>query len=196
MPKVTEAHRVARRAEIVGAAIRCFARKGYRGTSMADIIQESGLSAGAIYGHFAGKQELFAEVAATVLAARREELAAGRGGGAPLGPAQVMAILIDGIRREPFSVLFVQLWAEAAIDPEIRRLANGVFMQLRATVAAALAEWARAEPGRVDGDPAAWADRVAPVVLGVAPGFMVQRAIVDGFDEDAYLTAIADVLPR
>ena len=50
MPKVSEQHREARRDQIVDAALRCFSRKGFQRTSMADIIAESGLSAGAIYG--------------------------------------------------------------------------------------------------------------------------------------------------
>jgi AcrR family transcriptional regulator len=196
VPKVTDAHRAARRTQIVGAAMRCFARKGYRGTSMTEIIEESGLSAGAIYGHFAGKQELFAAVAGQVLDARQVELESGRADRAPLAPGEIMTILIDGMRHESFSGVLVQLWAEAAIDPEIRALANGVFLRLRATVAAQLTEWAAAEPGRVDGDPAAWAERVAPVVLGVAPGFLVQRTIIDGFDEQAYLAALSEALPH
>lgn len=196
MPKVSDAHRAARRTQILGAAMRCFARKGYRGTSMTEIIDEAGLSAGAIYGHFAGKQELFAAVASQVLDARQGELETRRADGVPLTPGQIMATLIDGMRHESFSGVLVQLWAEAAIDPEIRALANGVFVRLRATVTAQLTEWASAEPGRVEGDPAAWADRVAPVVLGVAPGFLVQRTIIDGFDEQAYLAALTETLPH
>jgi AcrR family transcriptional regulator len=196
VPKVTDAHRAARRTQIVGAAMRCFARKGYRGTSMTDIIDEAGLSAGAIYGHFAGKQELFAAVAGQVLDARQVELDSRRADHAPLTPGEIMTTLIDGMRHESFSGVLVQLWAEAAIDPEIRALANGVFVRLRATVAAQLADWASAEPGRVDGDPVAWADRVAPVILGVAPGFLVQRTIIDGFDEQAYLSALGEALPH
>lgn len=196
MPKVSDAHRAARRTQILGAAMRCFARKGYRGTSMTEIIDEAGLSAGAIYGHFAGKQELFAAVASQVLDARQGELETRRADGVPLTPGQIMATLIDGMRHESFSGVLVQLWAEAAIDPEIRALANGVFVRLRATVTAQLTEWASAEPGRVEGDPAAWADRVAPVVLGVAPGFLVQRTIIDGFDEQAYLAALTEALPH
>ena len=68
MPKVTEAYRTARRDEIIESALRCFAAKGYQRTSMADIIDESGLSAGAIYGHFSGKKELFSAVAGRVVA--------------------------------------------------------------------------------------------------------------------------------
>ena len=137
MPKVTEAHRTARRDEIIGAALRCFAAKGYQRTSMADVIEESGLSAGAIYGYFAGKQELFAAVAGRVLEARQGELEAQRAHGEPLAPGQVMATLIDGMRREPFGHVIVQLWAEAAIDPEIGELVQAVLLRVQGDRAAA-----------------------------------------------------------
>jgi AcrR family transcriptional regulator len=196
MPKVTEAHRTARRDEIIGAALRCFAAKGYQRTSMADVIEESGLSAGAIYGYFAGKQELFAAVAGRVLAARQVELEEQRAHGEALAPGVVMATLLDGMRREPFSHVIVQLWAEAAVDPEMGELVQAVLARVRETVRQRLVEWATAEPARVDGDPEAWAERITPVVLGVAPGFMIQRAIVPDFDEDAFLAALPEVLPH
>ncbi|MDR6906794.1 AcrR family transcriptional regulator [Agromyces sp. 3263] len=196
MPKVTEAHRAARRDEIVAAALRCFAAKGYQRTSMADVIEESGLSAGAIYGYFTGKQELFAAVAGRILEARQGELEQQRARGEPLAPGQVMATLIDGMRREPFGHVIVQLWAEAAIDPEIGELVQAVLMRVRETVRQRLVEWATAEPGRVDGDPGEWASRVTPVMIGLAPGFMIQRAIVPGFDEEAFLAALPEVLPH
>jgi AcrR family transcriptional regulator len=196
MPKVTEAHRTARRKEIVEAAMRCFAVKGYQRTSMADIIDESGLSAGAIYGHFSGKKELFAAVAGRVLEARRGELDARRRDGEPLSPGQIMATLIDGIRGEPFSGMIVQLWGEATVDPEILEIVQGVLGRVRETIRVRLAEWASAVPGRVDGSPDEWAARIVPIVLGLGPGFMVQRAIAADFDEEAYLAMLPEVLPH
>lgn len=196
MPKVTEAYREARRDEIIAAALRRFAANGFQRTSMADIIAESGLSAGAIYGHFAGKKELFAAVAGRVLDSRRGELQARRLEGSPLSPGQVMATLIDGMRREPFSGVLIQLWAEAAIDEDMREPVHEVLTTVRATVETAFAEWAAAEAGRVDGDPREWAARLTPVALGLMPGFMVQRAIASDFDEDAYLAMLPEALPH
>ncbi len=48
-----------RRTTILDAALRCFMRTGYRGTTMDDVVKESGLSKGTIYWHFANKQEIF-----------------------------------------------------------------------------------------------------------------------------------------
>jgi AcrR family transcriptional regulator len=196
MPKVTAAYREARRDEIIDAALRAFAAKGFQGTSMADVITETGLSAGAIYGHFAGKKELFAAVAGRVLDSRSTELEARRGGGEPLPPGRIIATLLDGMRREPFSNVIVQLWAEAAVDEEMRLLVQAVFHRLRETVRARLLEWAVADPRRVDGDPEEWAARLAPVVLGLGPGYMVQRMIVDDFDDEAYLRTLVEALPH
>ena len=55
---------VARREEetrqaILDAATRSFASKGYRGTRMADLVEELGITPQVLYGHFATKRELF-----------------------------------------------------------------------------------------------------------------------------------------
>jgi len=56
MARVTEAHLKARRDQIVNAAWACFARKGYHQSTMQDIATEAGLSAGAIYRYYPGKE--------------------------------------------------------------------------------------------------------------------------------------------
>jgi hypothetical protein len=86
-----------------------------------------------------------------------------------------------------------QIWAEAAVEPEIRAVVEMIFGRMRAMIRAELTEWAAAEPGRVPGDPAAWAERVAPVLLSAAPGFMLQRIMVPEFDEQAYVDALPEV---
>ena len=55
MPKVTEAYSAARRQQIIDAAYRCFARKGFHQATMRDIYAEANLSAGAVYHYFDSK---------------------------------------------------------------------------------------------------------------------------------------------
>ncbi len=43
---------------IIEAAAHVFNKKGYKGTSYSDIVESSGISKGAIYGHFENKDEL------------------------------------------------------------------------------------------------------------------------------------------
>lgn len=76
MPKVSDEHRAAQRQRIQDAAITAIQRKGLASTTMSDIIKESGLSAGAIYGYYAGKDELIRDIATSVVATKSEKLAA------------------------------------------------------------------------------------------------------------------------
>src|SRR5258708_10371771 len=63
MPRLTPRTRDARRQQILGAAQRCFTRNGFQATSMQDIFAESGLSAGSVYSHFTGKDEIITAIA-------------------------------------------------------------------------------------------------------------------------------------
>ncbi len=58
MPKVSEAHLARKKNRVLNAARRCFLRTGIRETTMRQIIDESGMSAGAIYNYFPGKEAL------------------------------------------------------------------------------------------------------------------------------------------
>lgn len=49
------------RVQLLSAAARVFAAKGYSGTKIADIVREAGLSTGAVYGRFKSKDELLRE---------------------------------------------------------------------------------------------------------------------------------------
>jgi AcrR family transcriptional regulator len=53
------------RDDVVRAAGRLFAERGYHGTSMRDLGRELGLFGSSIYSHVAGKQDLLVEVVAT-----------------------------------------------------------------------------------------------------------------------------------
>ena len=69
MPKITEERREARRQQILDAARACVLEHGLEATSMEMIIARSGLSTGAVYRYFKGKDEI---IAAAFTAATRE----------------------------------------------------------------------------------------------------------------------------
>lgn len=54
-----EMAKAARREEILAAARRVFAQRGFRGTTIADIADEAGIALGTIYLYFASKQDVF-----------------------------------------------------------------------------------------------------------------------------------------
>ncbi len=152
MPKVTDAYREARRDEIARAAMRRLSAQGFSRTSMADIIDESGMSAGAIYSHFGSKAEIAQHVARMVVGTRADELVArARSSEPPLGPIQIISFVLEstklmGIRRS----MLLQVWAEATVDPEFRAILDETVDKLRAAYGDAIAPWLRAG-GRPDG---------------------------------------------
>jgi TetR/AcrR family transcriptional repressor of nem operon len=63
------------RQRIIEAAAQLFARKGFYGTSIADLAQATGLTKGALYHHFENKDAIFFAVIETVRDAWREAVA-------------------------------------------------------------------------------------------------------------------------
>src|SRR4051794_41323506 len=68
-----EERREETRAELVEAAARVFARRGFHGASIDQIAREAGYSTGAIYWHFEGKDDLFLGVYEAYATARVRE---------------------------------------------------------------------------------------------------------------------------
>ena len=63
MPKVTDEHLAARRAQILEGARLCFARWGYDGATVPRLEHEIGLSHGAIFNYYRSKLDLFVALA-------------------------------------------------------------------------------------------------------------------------------------
>src|SRR5689334_6610185 len=74
VPRVSEDHLNARREQILSAARVCFLRKGLHATSMQDLIQEAGLSVGAVYRYFSSKNEIINAIADGVTGSITAEL--------------------------------------------------------------------------------------------------------------------------
>jgi len=63
MVRFTEAQKEGRRQEILGAALRCFARNGFHSTTITDVVRESGVSQGTFYLYFETKDDVIAALA-------------------------------------------------------------------------------------------------------------------------------------
>ena len=63
---------------ILETALELFAEKGYLGTSMRDIAQRLGITKGALYKHYAGKQEILDSIVERMNRIRNAGNAAGR----------------------------------------------------------------------------------------------------------------------
>jgi len=181
--------------EILAAAQRVFARNGYRGSSVPMIIKESGLSAGAIYSYFDGKEVLFRAVVERTLELKSSQFASDPDSD-PRSPGELMQQILQGMQGEPILTIAPQIWAEAAVEPEIRAVLSQVFERLTSMLRTELTAWADTHPDRTGADPQAWAARITPVLFSAIPGFILQRLTLDDFDEQAYLDALIDTYPH
>src|SRR5918997_717995 len=127
LPKVTVAHEQEVRDRIVAAALRVFGQKGYRRSTVQDVVRESGLSVGAIYTYFKSKDDLF--LASCDLSSGRglNELAVRLPAGRTTvdRPGIGIAVYLESIdefQGMPGQVTLVQAWAEAEQEPGVREM--------------------------------------------------------------------------
>jgi AcrR family transcriptional regulator len=195
MPRVSDAHLAARREQILTAARRCFARNGFHATSMQDVIAEAGLSVGAVYRYFTGKDELRKAVAEETVGALLQELAAVTGHHPPLPLAEAMARVVGVVETrlaEPDSVgrIAVQAWGEAVRDPQLGQFATEAFQTMREafTTLARRAQQAGELPPAADPEAAGY------VLLALVPGFVLQRVLTGGPDRATYTAGLTALL--
>jgi TetR/AcrR family transcriptional regulator, transcriptional repressor of aconitase len=73
-PKVTESHKEERRRNILDAAKKIFAKKGYEAFVMQDVIDAVDLSRGGVYTYFSNKEDLFLSILEAMNEAYEKEL--------------------------------------------------------------------------------------------------------------------------
>ncbi|WP_170191841.1 TetR/AcrR family transcriptional regulator [Saccharothrix syringae] len=170
MPRLTDARKELRRAQITEAAVRCFGRSGLERTSIADITAESGLSTGSIYAHYRSKAELVQAAARATLAKRAEVLGEYARAEDPPDPDELLARMTSAVN--PVEARFgVQIWAEATTDPVIGRIVTDMIGRLRLMVHDCVTAWlVRAEGG----DPAAARERAAPIAHRVIALYLAE----------------------
>lgn len=140
MPRLTNARKELRRAQITEAAVRCFGRHGLERTSIAEITAESGLSAGSIYAHYRNKADLVRAAARAVLAERAEVLGQYAASDTPPDPDELLARLIAAIDLVDARV-GVQTWGEATTNPAIRDIVVDMTDRMRAMLHDCVTAW-------------------------------------------------------
>lgn len=192
MPKVSAEHMQARRDQIARAAVEQFSRRGIHSTSMANIIEASGLSAGAIYTHFASKDEVITYAARSVI----EGVFAGIEGALetepPPDPEQVITLIAEAMRGADVSPgLIVQVWAEAAINPTVRQTANEIYALAFGHLREYVAVWLATRHGLDAREARAQATARARVLLSLIYAHILQAAMIDTHTSAAFAAAVA-----
>ncbi len=176
---VTRAPRQVRRAQILEAALRCFAEHGYHEASMDDLVRASGLSKGSLYWHFDSKQD----VLLALFDAFCDEIFSAWAG-ADDGQRPVLDVLerggelaVGGLAADR---ALLRAWVEFFAHPVARERMAEVYRQSRTRVAALLAR------GIERGELRAHApDATASALIGLIEGVLLQASVDPDFDPAA-----------
>ncbi|OBF50015.1 hypothetical protein A5756_22655 [Mycobacterium sp. 852002-53434_SCH5985345] len=170
MPKVTPEYRAERRAHILAAARRCFIRNGFHAASMHDLVEEAGMSSGAVYRYFPSKDAVIEAIAADNL--ERVVAVIGQAIDDGATPQAAIATVLDFVTRrhgeDGFAAIAVLVWSEALRNATLAA-------HLREAIGTALAKLSTDAPPQsgVRIDPTA----VADLLLCVLPGYLMRLAL-------------------
>lgn len=214
MPRVTQSYRDRQVARILAAAEICFARRGFDGASMDEIIAEVGMSSSTVYRYFPeGKRSLVRAVlsrATDPIVEWAKELAdaeelptleeAFMGG---VERSWVLKTrLSDGVDEATRSAgggsepvldagrieLVVSIWAELVRQPDLREASAGRHSRVRAEIAHVVRRWQGEGVIAREIDP----DEAAAIVHNAAMGLVVEWLITGEYGRrDAAMTASA-----
>ena len=198
MPRITEERREARRQQILDAARACLLEHGLEAVSMEMIIARSGLSTGAIYRYFKGKDEI---IEAAIAAAAREIGAAVApilASPEPGLPSQLVGRLLAawisysrsgvgaaaGNDRMPTAL---HGWSYAQTDPELKAALQAGLRGFRELCLPLIKQW------QTDGVVSATVgpDALAQLILSIWLGFVAQRSLTGDADVQAHADALA-----
>jgi AcrR family transcriptional regulator len=187
MPKVKPETSLARRDEILEAAEICFARQGFHQTTIRDVIRESGLSAGCIYGHFTTKEELIEAIGerrhardAVLLSPDAESID-------PIAALRAIArnFLMDlqGERGLLTRRVGLQLWAEALRNKEVHRQVTSGIHEPISKIVRLLQRAQRLGLVNKKVDPSV----IARTIVSMFQGYVLQRVWGEPFETAAAL---------
>jgi AcrR family transcriptional regulator len=185
MPRVSDAHRAARREQIAEAALQVLARYGSE-ASISQIVAECGLSAGAIYGNFENKADLARYIAGQLLHRRIGTLDDAVSDGQVRAPVDVLRLFMS-LQRAPkdLSVL-LQLWGEATVNRDLHVVFSQRAEELRDAFGRALEPWVAVQPDAGE----ALAARMSQLCVIMCQGYLANSALFGWMGGEEYLDAI------
>lgn len=195
MPKLSTEQMLARRARILDAALSCFARDGFHGTTIDDVATEAGMSKGAVYTYVASKDDLLIAVVDRFvdhLGLRSTLTAAGETPTRRLEEAVTLAFsaATSDHMLNLLSPVIMQALVESRGNPQLRQATARLYGRLREPFIAVIDEGvASGEFRQVD------AATLANLLLAVFDGLMIQAMLApSAVSWPATVTALRDTL--
>jgi AcrR family transcriptional regulator len=164
------------RVELIEAAGRVFARRGYHGASVEEIAAEAGYTTGAVYSNFKGKEELFLALNDHELEKRLEDYRAVVGAvDSPQGVERAASGRFgDFIREDPdWPLLFFEFWAYGARNRRLR----GEFVKQRTAEVKIIAEAVERQTAEAGVELPLPAEQVAVGIGALINGLAFERVL-------------------
>ncbi|MGI9414592.1 MAG: TetR/AcrR family transcriptional regulator [Hyphomicrobiales bacterium] len=181
-----------RRKEILDAAAACFIERGTHQTTMREIIARAGLSAGAVYSYFDGKDALIEALAARERAEIEDLAAHLESVGDPVRAIVEAVHAIISECSHDDARLAIELLAEASRNEAVKQAVGHNDQALREAFADAIARAMRT--GAISSPLPA--PLLLETVIALYEGFVGRIAVDDRADRDAFAAAAASALRR
>ena len=172
------------REELLDAAARVFARRGFHGASVESVCDEAGFSTGAVYSNFDGKEGLFLDLYEERIQRRRQELreAVHSSGGGAAGLASAAADVGEVFRQErDWFLLYFEFALHAARNPDFARRFEAVRDEGLTELTDGLAEGLERAGLGSAADPG----ELARAVRALSHGFALERLVDEGSAPEA-----------
>jgi AcrR family transcriptional regulator len=175
-----------RRAEILEAAQRCFARSGFHGTSMQAICAEAQMSPGNLYRYFNSKEAIIAGICERDRAEAAHDFDA-------VDQAPDFFAALEGLARHHLlerPAEDVALWAEIMAESQRSAAIGELFRTCEDDIKGRLVDMLRGAAGRGEIAPRQDFTSAASVLMAIADGMSWRRAVDPAFNAEAALPMI------
>lgn len=181
------------RRRVLDAAIACFTRNGFHGTSMQEICAEAGMSPGGIYRHFPSKEEMILAIVDEERSARVRMLELLREAPSFLEGILAMArALFTGELSMICVDLGPDIAGEAARNPRLKAR----FDEVEAEISGAIREAFLAGRARGEIDPAIDVDTALMLIDAIGDGLILRRRLAPDLPLAAMLPGIGALVAR
>jgi AcrR family transcriptional regulator len=200
MPKISPERREERREHILQAARLCLQEHGLEAVSMEMIIARSGLSTGAVYGYFKGKDEIINAAVTEGTAELGREVAPILRNPEPPPLPELMRQLLSTIedfgkdRNDGIDRLLVAMhgWSHSQSNPELKAATLATYRSQRELFAETVRRWQSAGVLDSGADP----EEIAQLLVSIVLGFAAQRALTGDADVRAHVGALEALMCR
>ena len=191
MRKVDPVRHEEKRAEILAAAGRCFARSGFHGATIAQICDEAGISPGHLYHYFASKEAIIGAIASAGLEYTKARFAEV---GEDQDPIRTLVCEFERLKalNKTKSGVLIDVLAEAARNPAIGKILQDTSEDMRKL----LAEFLRRGQAHGQIDPALDADMASALLIGMIDSLKTLPIRAPTLDPERSADALGRLITR